>query len=1350
MASRVVAKKNLPPFPVVGVGCSSGGIEALERMFTVMPAESGLAFIVLVHMAPGSGSDLKDVLEKFTKIPVVNARNGSTVKRNTVYMCPPGRIVVFRNGILEVKSVKAVTARTNPVDRLFASIARERKGSAVAIILSGSGNDGTRGMEQVKKGGGYTFAQDPLSAQYDDMPRQAIETGNVDGVAYPADLPALMIKMLSENSLVSESALASNEVHAKEAYEKILQLVYDKTGRDFRLYKYNTILRRIELRMTGRRISTMKEYCAYLEGHPEEVDLLFHDLLIKVTGFFRDGQVFKILESKVVSDICAGKKDGETIRIWSAGCGTGEEAYSCSIIFQNHIKSTGRDLNLLVFASDIDEKALAAARRGLYPVAIAKDLGRNNVDEHFTLMDGYYRVNKDLRDSIVFSVHDLTQDPVFSKIDLILCRNVLIYLRRELQKKVLANLHYALRREGYLVLGYSESLGDFGKLFTVVNKRWKVFCKAGGNILREYFTTITPNGGAAYLPESAGDVPQVKMSDLEGHASRMILSRYAPPWVIVDNDFHVLYFSNNTERYLGHGKGKANLDIIQMASGKLKLELMTALKHVAKENSRYAKDGISVKTRKAIRRVNLVVEPMVYSRKPPLDQRYYLVILEDASVEVPLVPLTEEDQASNEVMKDKVILQLENELVTTRDYLQKAMNDFELSSEELKASNEEVLSMNEELQSANEELQTSKEELQVLNDELTNTNIELHSKVDELTRARNDINNLFSSTDIATVFLDGDMCLKSFTPAAMEIFNFIEKDVGRPVEHFSNKINYASVMDDAREVLRNLAKLEKEIRSPAGRHYMVRIMPYRTDLHTIDGVVLTFTDISVVKKIQTMVKHSEERLRSIFNHTTQSFILVDDNGRVSAANRISEQMSQEIFGRPMQVGDYITQFDFMGGMRQGDLLAYYKSALNDIENEIEVTVINDRGQTVYNRIRFAPVYDDDRQIHGVLVRITDVSERRKYESDLIAAKERAEQSSRIKSQFLANMSHEVRTPLNGIMGLMRLLADTDLDENQKELLDRISISGKILSSLINNILDLSRIESGHREFRRETFQVRELVGDLVKSVSHLAKEKSLSIDFSVSEGIPNFLSGDTLGINQVLINLVNNAIKFTEKGGVKIDVMAKESGESRTEFEFRVIDTGIGIAPEFMEDIFSRFTQIDSSYTKKYAGAGLGLSIVKSLVDLMGGRVSALSEMDRGSEFCVTIPLEIVGHVETSVPFDAVDSQKAAKEEGLNVLLVEDNAINQLALREMLRKKKITVDCAFNGQEALDMHEKTKYDLILMDIQMPVMDGIQCVTAIRQHENEAKRSIPVIALTGYALEQDRLRIMDAGLRRIHN
>lgn len=860
-------------FPIVGIGASAGGLAAFEAFFSGMPADvdPGMAFILVQHLAPDHKSILTELIRKYTRMQVFEVEDGMRVHINCAYVIPPNRDMAFLNGVLQLMEPGLPHGKRLPIDFFFRSLAQDLHSRAICIVLSGTGHDGTQGVREVKAEGGMAMAQNPQSTEYDGMPRSAIDTGLIDFQLPPAEMPAQLISYASHAFGSHKRTLALHEPNVENAQKKIFILLRAQTGHDFSKYKPNTILRRIDRRMAVHQISTIAEYVKYLQQTPAEIDLLYRDLLIGVTSFFRDPQAFADLESKVIPLLFANKSPGSTIRIWTTGCSTGEEAYSIAILIAEYIKKQTANFHIQVFATDIDAQAVATARAGLYSVNIIGDMSAERLGEFFVPESDSasseptaYRIKKKLRDMLVFSEQDLIRDPPFSKLDLISCRNLLIYMGSELQKKIIPLFHYALNPGGILFLGTSETTGNFIDLFDVLDRKSKLYQrKEDFNRQKSSLHALlmpSPIAIDALPPQVAASTEPAKKISLREITERALLRQLEPAGALVGVTGEIFYVYGRTGAYLEPASGEACVgNVLKMARDGLRHALTISLQRAASTMEVIQVKNIRIKTVGHITDVDFVVRPLAQEpAQPPL----FLVIFSESSEKMAqqkhvVAPLKGEDS-------DSRILSLKQELRTKDEYLQAANEELETSNEELKSSNEEMQSVNEELQSTNEELETSKEELQSINEELSTVNTELQTKVADLSRSNNDMNNLMAGTGIGTVFVNHELRIQRFTPAATRIINLIMSDIGRPVGHLvSNLTNYENLVADVESVLGTLIPKEVEAQTKAGAWYTIRIMPYRTLDNVIEGAVITFVDITSIKKTQEELNGSEARFRSI-------------------------------------------------------------------------------------------------------------------------------------------------------------------------------------------------------------------------------------------------------------------------------------------------------------------------------------------------------------------------------------------------------------------------------------------------------------------------------------------------------
>jgi len=861
-------------FPIVGIGASAGGLGAFEAFFSGMPADADpdMAFVLVQHLAPDHKSILTGLIQRYTRMKVFEVTDGMTVAPNCAYIIPPGRDMAFLNGTLQLFEPSAPRGRRLPIDFFFRTLAQDQRERAICIVLSGTGSDGTLGVRAIKGEGGMVMVQSPDSTEYDGMPRSAIATGLVDYELPPAEMAAHLMAYAAHAFGKHPRPSISEPPRIENVHKKIFILLRTQTDHDFSLYKPSTINRRIERRMAVHQIETIVEYIKYLQRTPAEVDALFRDLLIGVTNFFRDPEAFKTLEEQVIPRLFDDRPAGDTIRVWSPGCATGEEAYSIAILLQERLEALKKSYKVQVFATDIDSRAIATARIGLYPASIAADVAPERLARFFACEpdNSTYRIHKSIRDMVVFSEQDVIRDPPFSKLDLISCRNLLIYMSTELQKKLIPLFHYALSPGGYLFLGTSESVGDFGDLFTVVDGRSKVYSRkqdihsAGRTAFGRFFPTLATREETALLAAEVRGVPgKLSVREL---TERALLKQVAPTGALVNNRGDILYLHGRTGMYLEPTPGESGINnILKMAREGLRYELTTALQKAVRTNEMARSPGLRVKTNGDFSSVNLTILPVVTGPSTTIETPLYLVILEEmeqVGSDQSIHP--DEGDISVELRASVDIATLRQELRAKEEYLQAANEELETSNEELKSSNEEMQSVNEELQSTNEELETSKEELQSVNEELATVNAELQAKVADLTRANNDMNNLLSGTGIATIFVDHALHILRFTPAANRIINLIPGDVGRPVGHIVSKLaGYDLLIEDVQAVLDTLIPKEMDVQTTEGLWYTMRLQPYRTLDNVIEGAVLTFVDITEGKKNEEALKKALEEIRTL-------------------------------------------------------------------------------------------------------------------------------------------------------------------------------------------------------------------------------------------------------------------------------------------------------------------------------------------------------------------------------------------------------------------------------------------------------------------------------------------------------
>jgi two-component system CheB/CheR fusion protein len=877
-------------FPIVGIGASAGGLAAFEAFFTAFPADidPGMAFVLVQHLAPDHKSILTDLIRRYTRMPVFEAADGMTVKPNCAYIIPPNRDMALINGRLQLLERVQTRGLHLPIDFFFRSLAQDQREQAICIVLSGTGSDGTLGIRAVKDAGGMVMAQNPESTGYDGMLQSAIATGLVDYVLLPAEMPDQLIAYVA-HAFGKMSRMASPPAQKPEDdMRKIFILLRARTSHDFSQYKQNTIIRRIDRRMAVHQIDGIDRYVHYLQQTPAEVDALFRDLLIGVTRFFRDPAAFQALEKKVVPKLFAEKSAGAPVRVWVPGCSSGEEAYSIAILLHEQVEALKQSFKVQVFASDIDARAILHARAGIYPAGIAEDVDPERLARFFVREseDGAYRIQKVIRDMLVFSEQNVIRDPPFSKLDLISCRNLLIYLNGNIQKKIIPLFHYALNPDGFLFLGTSETVGDFINLFAAMDRKLKLYQRKsddyGGK--RQVPETFPPpwaeTSAEARLP---GQAALGKNPNWRKLVEQTLMQEFAPVAALVGENGDILYLHGRSGRYLEPAPGEAGVNILKMAREGLRRELTTALHTAAVHKQTIRCPDLRVKTNGDFTSVHLTVRPVSADPDTAVSPGMFLVTFEQIP-ELPENAVTGPETVAGLPREaadaDVCITALYQELVTKEEYLQ-------TSIEELKSSNEEMQSINEEMQSTNEELETSKEELQSVNEELNTINAEMQQKVVELSRANNDMNNLMAGTGIGTVFVDRKLRILRFTPAAARLTNLILTDVGRPVGHIVfNLTGYDSLVADVVGVLETLIPKEVDVQTRAGKWYSLRIHPYRTLENVIEGAVITFVDISEIKRLQaSMQEFQDARCLAVVTRDSNDAVMAQAlDGRIMAWN----------------------------------------------------------------------------------------------------------------------------------------------------------------------------------------------------------------------------------------------------------------------------------------------------------------------------------------------------------------------------------------------------------------------------------------------------------------------------------
>ena len=871
-------------FFIVGIGASAGGLEALRLFFTNTPPDIGMAFIVVSHMSTDHRSLLCELLANFTQMKIFEAREGMNIQPNCIYVIPPGKDMAVLHGELQLFEPVTLHGVKHPIDFFFRSLSKDAGEKAVGVVLSGTGTEGTQGIRDIKGEGGMVVVQSPESAKFEHMPVSAIATGLVDFVLSPGEMPECIIRYKEQSVHLFHGYYGAKIGKSPSSLNKLLALIRNKTGNDFSLYKQNTVIRRIERRMSLNQIARLSEYIKYLKTNDRELFKLNKEFLINVTSFFRDPATFQFIKNEILPKVFNYISENEYFRVWIPGCSTGEEAYSMAIIIREFLNEHGLNTPFKVFATDLDEESVETARRGIYPDSIGVDVSPQRLKKFFKKNDVTYTIKEEIRNSLVFAPHNVIKDPPFSRMDIISCRNLMIYLNADVQKYLIRLFHYALKPDGILVLGSSESIGDFFDLFGLINKKQRIYKVKPKE--KQYVINMGVASKVDKIKEEARINPKTfassKKVNIKKELENVILSNFSPPCIVTDVNGDILYVYGRIGRFFEPSAGKASLNIFSMARNEIKNDIKFAVKKAQSQRKEITIEKMPIQKNGDTEFFDVMVTP-VFSLQHI--QELILIIFREVKLVKANCSETKTEIMTRSEMEDYCI-KLEQELQITRESLQNTIEDLDISNEELKSANEELQSINEELQSTNEELEISREELQSVNEELITLNSELSSKVDELTQVSNDMENLLASTDIATIFLDKNLNIKRFTPATKQIMRLITTDVGRSITDIKSDLIYDNLPEDIEEVLSTLRVKTREIKDTLGRYYLMKILPYKTINDVIDGVVVVFMDISTTKTIKEEREKIKNQYRNLFESAFEGIVLIDaDSHKIIEGNR---------------------------------------------------------------------------------------------------------------------------------------------------------------------------------------------------------------------------------------------------------------------------------------------------------------------------------------------------------------------------------------------------------------------------------------------------------------------------------
>jgi two-component system CheB/CheR fusion protein len=1354
-------------FTVVAIGASAGGLEAVTQLLKNLTPTTGMAFIYVQHLSPDHKSLLEELLSKVTQMEVQVIDNMEKMVPNNIYVIPNDKEIEVTDG--HIKLVPRPKNRTSnfSIDLLFSSLAQTHHENVIGVILSGGAHDGTKGLTEIKQAGGITFAQDD-SAKFSSMPNSAIAAGIVDFVLSPKEI-GIELSRISQHPLHTKKLLKKipeTEIENSSPELKIiLQLLHQSKNVDFSHYKMNTIKRRMLRRMLVHKIKTLKEYAELLSNQSNEVDLLYQDLLINVTAFFRDTEAFLHLKNSILPQLLQTKLAGETLRLWVAACATGEEVYSIAILLFELQANNPLKIPFQIFASDLSADAIRIARIGEYTISQLATVAPEQLLHFFAKSKNKYRISKELRDVCVFAKHNILRDPPFSRMDFISCRNMLIYLDTTAQKKAIATFHYALNDGGCLMLGKSETIGTSTQLFTILDKKFKFYSRKKNSGLRSIPDLTLPIPHSAMpntnsIPTSTFKKAPTSVNGTIGMAfDTVLLEHHVPASVIINYDLEILQFRGSTSLYLQHSPGKASFNILKMAHLEITFELRNAIHHAIKTKLPIKKMGIEMNRNpidNTIQIVNIEAIPLYIEGEEPL-----LIVIFTGFVQQETEEESIKGQQNNTIAKDRRIKKLEEELAAARADMGSITHDQEAANEELQSANEEIVSSNEELQSLNEELETSKEEIESTNEELVSSNLELQSRMQQVEELYQYNEAILSTVHEPVLILDKDIKIKSANNSFCKAFRVTEEQcIGKSLYQLgNNQWNIQKLRELLEEIVpknNHFHDFEVEHVFPViGKKIMLlnahRIIHSRENEELIVLTIIDITDVrhlaialqvkekkvlevelEMEKKTLKSIEESNKRYSMMLMQSPFAFAILKGKDMVIA---LANDSIKEIWGKGSNVeGKTLISVlpELQGGPIPNMLNQVYISGIPQEGYELLVPLVrHGKLQDAYFNFVYQPYLNADETIIGVTVIAYEVTNHIHLKNELIDAKSIAEKNTKIaenalksKQQFLSNMSHEIRTPMNAIIGFTNVVLKTDLNTEQKEFITAIKSSGNALIVLINDILDLAKVDAGKMTFDKKTFNISESIADIFYLFESKCAEKNLLLEQQYDSRIPEYIVGDCMRLRQIILNLISNAIKFTTKGKIILSVQMLAEDSEKTKIEFKLTDTGIGIPKNKLAHIFDNFEQASTDISRLYGGTGLGLAIVKQLVELQGGTLIIESEEGKGStfgfimdfeKFCTETPLEIHDN------FDTVEVI-----ENVKILVAEDVPLNQLLIRIILEEFGFQCDIAENGKIAIKKLKENCYDLVLMDILMPEMNGFEATDYIR---NTLNSKIPIIALT---------------------
>ncbi len=1332
-----MAKKNttkqtpeINPFPIVAIGASVGGLDAISTFLKNIPVNTGMAFIIVQHLSPDHKSFLSSLLSKTTNMAVEVIVDMVKMLPNHVYVIPYNKIIEVTNGHIKLLPRPTNSSLTS-IDTLFTSLARTHHQDVIGIVLSGNAKDGAKGLEAIKKEGGITFAQDE-SAQASSMPESAIATGMVDYILNPEAIAEKIIELgMHAYTEIKEISTIENLDPTD-----ILALVLAKTKVDFSHYKTPTILRRIQHMMHHCEIKTIEKYLGYLSKNESAITELHNDLLINVTHFFRDPEVFEFLTSTILPQLLSQKIAEETFRVWVPACSTGQEAYSIAILINEIQEKNEIKIPVQLFATDLSEKTIRYARLGSFTPAEISSVPEHLIDKYFTKSGENYVIVKNIRETCVFAPHNVLKDPPFSHIDFISCRNLLIYFDQTAQKKVFTSFYFSLVSNGLILLGTAETFGTGSNLFSRVNSKYKVYSKK--NKINTHFPETMETQKPLLIKNSTSIVSKPKPTsiqplELNKEIDRVLLQSHMPASVVIKKDMEIVQFRGPVSNYLTHTSGKASLNLLKMAKPELAFELRNAINSVLKTKNSVKKIGVQLMEGGQIQSVFFEVSMLELEWEEPL-----LLVVFSTKQTFEFQEEKGVKKASN-IQQNKQLQKITDALQFTRSEINSIIEEQEITYEELQTANEEIVSSNEEFQTLNEELETSKEEIEATNEELITSNHELLERHERLTEAHEFSKTIFETIHEPILILDKTFRVKTANKSFYEKFKVKKEETEEHIlfelgeKHWNiielkNKLKAIFQKDDSFENFKVIHTFPE-----IGEKTMLlnaRLIVQKTSTEKL--ILLAIEDITEQTRFylqENLVrKKAEEKFKGFLESAPDAIIIADSQGEIQLINSQTEKLfgydRKELIGKKIEVL-LPGRFQMTHTNHRKDFIEKPSTRCMDIG--LDLFGLNKKGQEFPVEVSISQLVTED----GILVTaaVRDITEQKRISNELSNAKKIAEDAVMVKQQFLSNMSHEIRTPLNAVIGFTNVLLKTELSAKQTEYLKAIKVSGDTLIVLINDILDLAKVKAGKLIFENLPFNLENSVETMLQIFSSEIQKKNLILDKKFDSKIPKILSGDAIRLNQILLNLISNAVKFTSVGTISVSLHLIKQDSKTATIEFVVQDTGIGISKQNCITIFENFQQATSHTSRIYGGTGLGLAISKQSIESQGGKIKLINKVNKGSTF--SFQLKIQKNSETICEKKQLEVDK--KLTHLRVLVAEDVPMNQLLIRTILEEFGVQQVIVNNGLEVIEKLSNDTFDLILMDLQMPIMNGYETTTYIRK---TLKSTIPIIALSADVSNSD--------------